>query len=562
MGYTNSTKNLGLPQWLDTDMPNWDIDTNEAFKKIDDYVGDTKTELDQMTADISMGQTDVDTINTALQAIDDAQKVQDDRIVAVEGQATSLQTNVTKLNNDYQTLGTKVDGLETSNQTLSDSVDAMQAQVNLNTTNITQAQGEIDANTGDISAIQADLGDWSATYPSDTVTAKMTEALAGGGGGNGKIKIVEFTIYDSQSRHDIVIPDYNGENVLVLGGYCTTAVQKTVQGDVTSAGAYPVVLPCYNPLPFKSAFENKDSNVTFSEGVNCNRLYVNGAALGLSGTGESQVNRGFNINVDFWEYSATNHLRCVSGTNVFKYIDGTKGQDSGGWAWHAANTNVTAVRVQALLIPDDTSIAVAASNGVTLDQIMALLGDYLKTADLTNELNKLVTPYGLNSFADMVGAVNRAKTQINNYIKPSVDTLLDSTIPNIRTSMTEYQQKNDAMVGYLRHMGYQVPELMSTTGGGGSKPKLNSVKIQSVRGETLTFAIPKGTWTYAIAPNGEYLALGPEATTNVSAVINGINVTLAPQQSLNNDFRQMQVIATPPDGKDIAFIDLACTSVI
>lgn len=43
MSFTNQTPFLGLPQWLNTDIPAWESDVNNAFSKIDQNAQETST---------------------------------------------------------------------------------------------------------------------------------------------------------------------------------------------------------------------------------------------------------------------------------------------------------------------------------------------------------------------------------------------------------------------------------------------------------------------------------------------------------------------------------------
>lgn len=51
MAYTNTTTNLKLPQFAETDIPTWE-DVNKAFKAIDDYAGTVNTKLASLEASI------------------------------------------------------------------------------------------------------------------------------------------------------------------------------------------------------------------------------------------------------------------------------------------------------------------------------------------------------------------------------------------------------------------------------------------------------------------------------------------------------------------------------
>lgn len=51
MAYTNTTSNLGLPQFAETDVPTWE-DVNTAFKKIDDYAGTVNEKISALEGSV------------------------------------------------------------------------------------------------------------------------------------------------------------------------------------------------------------------------------------------------------------------------------------------------------------------------------------------------------------------------------------------------------------------------------------------------------------------------------------------------------------------------------
>lgn len=51
MSYTNTTINLSLPQYEDSDIPSW-TDLNSAFKSISDWVGTVNTQLSSLDTNI------------------------------------------------------------------------------------------------------------------------------------------------------------------------------------------------------------------------------------------------------------------------------------------------------------------------------------------------------------------------------------------------------------------------------------------------------------------------------------------------------------------------------
>ena len=51
--FTNKTENLNLPQWVASDIPNWDVDLNGGFKNISDYVTTVNSKFTEYETTIS-----------------------------------------------------------------------------------------------------------------------------------------------------------------------------------------------------------------------------------------------------------------------------------------------------------------------------------------------------------------------------------------------------------------------------------------------------------------------------------------------------------------------------
>lgn len=168
MSYTNKTKNLELPQWLASDKPNWDIDTNEAFRKIDEFAGEVNSdmhekenrldgidkELEQLRDRDNELQNGIEG-NTLL--IDEDRK----RLTELESNQEKVNTDITNIMDDASSLEQRVDNAENSISGLSTSLEETNKKVDLNTSNISKvasSQAEIgrkvDLNSADIEAVK------------------------------------------------------------------------------------------------------------------------------------------------------------------------------------------------------------------------------------------------------------------------------------------------------------------------------------------------------------------------------------------------------------------------
>lgn len=59
MGFSNSTPNLHLPQWVANDKPDWLIDMNNAFSTIDGAVTSSQTDITGVTSRLAAAETNI-----------------------------------------------------------------------------------------------------------------------------------------------------------------------------------------------------------------------------------------------------------------------------------------------------------------------------------------------------------------------------------------------------------------------------------------------------------------------------------------------------------------------
>lgn len=135
MSYTNTTKNLSLPQWVGSDKPNFDIDINFAFKQISDYVDELNSKFSEIdtTADnqsetISQILTTIAKINALIETINQTD-------ISQSSDIGTLKQDVEKLQRDFVTLSEKQDTTDEDIETLNASLSNVSTKVNLLETN-------------------------------------------------------------------------------------------------------------------------------------------------------------------------------------------------------------------------------------------------------------------------------------------------------------------------------------------------------------------------------------------------------------------------------------------
>lgn len=140
MAFTNQTQNLGLPQWLGSDKPNWDIDLNEAFRKIDNNAGELAEDISGVSGSVGEAESAIGSLQSEVTSVHDEVTQQGVRITTLEATDAGHSQSIAKLNSD-------VAGLLSSVENLQESVDAdleeVQSQVGLNTENINTANTRI-----------------------------------------------------------------------------------------------------------------------------------------------------------------------------------------------------------------------------------------------------------------------------------------------------------------------------------------------------------------------------------------------------------------------------------
>lgn len=129
MSYTNKTKNLELPQWLGSDKPNWDIDLNEAFKKIDDNAGQTAENISGVAGDVGELEGTISALQGEVTSMSDNVDLLGTRVTSLESSQASQDSSISKLNTDVAGMSTTLSGIDST-------VSGLSTQTALNTQNI------------------------------------------------------------------------------------------------------------------------------------------------------------------------------------------------------------------------------------------------------------------------------------------------------------------------------------------------------------------------------------------------------------------------------------------
>jgi len=145
MASTNKTQNLGLDQWLGSDKPNFHIDINSDFRKIDDFAGSVNEYKNTTDGHLNTLDGNIDSIESVIQSINDKDTLQDERLGKLESTTTSHTQSITKIDGDILEMDGRIDTLsDTTLPALTDRVTAVEAQANLNTNNINAVNTRID----------------------------------------------------------------------------------------------------------------------------------------------------------------------------------------------------------------------------------------------------------------------------------------------------------------------------------------------------------------------------------------------------------------------------------
>lgn len=141
MGYTNQTSNLGLPQWLGSDKPNWDIDLNAAFKKIDDNAGEVADDISELEGKHDSVIETIAAMQSEITDVQDVNIVQGERLTDLETDNIANKASIQKLNSDVSGLTNDVQSItDTELPSITNDIDEVESQVELNTQNITGLQ--------------------------------------------------------------------------------------------------------------------------------------------------------------------------------------------------------------------------------------------------------------------------------------------------------------------------------------------------------------------------------------------------------------------------------------
>lgn len=136
MSYTNTTKNLKLPQWLDTDYPNWNPDTNEAFEKIDTFAGEAKEYMTQNDLDKSGTTTDINGIRSEIAQMKEDIQTNTTNITSNDEDISGLQGKYSKQAADITGINDQIKSIRGSLTSAESAIEANERNISLNTENI------------------------------------------------------------------------------------------------------------------------------------------------------------------------------------------------------------------------------------------------------------------------------------------------------------------------------------------------------------------------------------------------------------------------------------------
>lgn len=157
MSFTTGTPNYGLPQYKGTDMPSWQTDMTNAFKKIDEVMGDVGSESSSAATDVTNLKTEVNVLKTTT-----TQTTQN-----LETLTTTVNTNQTNNQNDINALDTRITVEHNVNTTQTEAINQIQGQLE----NIPDAE-TLASLTGDVATLKTEVGIETRVNPDDTTEAQ------------------------------------------------------------------------------------------------------------------------------------------------------------------------------------------------------------------------------------------------------------------------------------------------------------------------------------------------------------------------------------------------------
>lgn len=143
MSYSNTTPNLGLPQILENDKPNWDIDMNEAFKKIDDFSGQVNHNQDEENIKFDQVNATLDDLEKRITEDDNAIAANSERITNLETDVDGLQSSTSKQAGDITEINSEIETIKNNVQNIDGDVTELEEKVNLNTDNINGIKNDL-----------------------------------------------------------------------------------------------------------------------------------------------------------------------------------------------------------------------------------------------------------------------------------------------------------------------------------------------------------------------------------------------------------------------------------
>lgn len=98
MGATNSTTNLQLPQFIGTDKPSWLGDFNGAMLKVDNFAGETESDIGTVTATANAAKATAEAADAAVGALETTVTQHTTEISDLMGDISSVEADIANIN--------------------------------------------------------------------------------------------------------------------------------------------------------------------------------------------------------------------------------------------------------------------------------------------------------------------------------------------------------------------------------------------------------------------------------------------------------------------------------
>lgn len=174
MSHTNSTENYNLPQFIDTDIPDWLTDVNKGYSDIDAGMQANKVLASTANEKANNNTTSIQLLNERVDSISNGLGESDTNIINLE---QTVELHTTHLN-EIDTINSKqtadIEELQTTQteqgqdisaiQINNDKIPGIEQNLNTLTSSITAAETEIDSLDSRIVSIEDDIPNFAQKY--------------------------------------------------------------------------------------------------------------------------------------------------------------------------------------------------------------------------------------------------------------------------------------------------------------------------------------------------------------------------------------------------------------